>query len=347
MLAPFQATAVATMIVPSFWAEKTLRTTHNRRRFTIRRWGWSDVSQHEAETMAHARAGAAMEAILAGETILRREPKTAYNGADGVPIREEILERRNDDVLTRNSYGAICLNTPNVAFVDVDHQRPMAGMLLLTCLAGWAVGWVGVLWTLDAMSVRWLLLGIVVSLVAFVPTSALVASLWLALRGGRAKLARQRVERVLAERGLVDWALYETPLGLRVVLTDHERDPRSAETAALMAAMGADPLYASMCQRQGCFRARVSPKPWRIGVPRLAGPVWPIPAEMAARRAEWVQAYEAAAHGVAACRLIKQSYGLALDETGLEVRTAHPHCQAVRDWHDTLSLADQKTGRMG
>ena len=33
----------------------------------------------------------------------RREPKVAYNGALGVPIREEVLSRHNNAVITRNS----------------------------------------------------------------------------------------------------------------------------------------------------------------------------------------------------------------------------------------------------
>ena len=31
-------------------------------------------------------------------------------------------------------------------------------------------------------------------------------------------------------------------------------------------AIGADPIYVQMCLRQHCFRARVSSKPWRIGI---------------------------------------------------------------------------------
>lgn len=37
-----------------------------------------------------------------------------------MPIREEIIGRAGDAVITRNGYGACCLNVPNVLFGDVD-----------------------------------------------------------------------------------------------------------------------------------------------------------------------------------------------------------------------------------
>ena len=37
-------------------------------------------------------------------------------GGIGLPIREEVLARNGDDVITRNSYGARCLNEPDVLF---------------------------------------------------------------------------------------------------------------------------------------------------------------------------------------------------------------------------------------
>src|SRR6187455_1005744 len=104
------------MIVPQFWAEARIQQTRPLRRITVRRFGWSDVSQEEAQAHAEARAREAFDRIASGEVLRRREPRVPYSGADGVPIREEILERHGDVIITRNVYGARCLNTPNVAF---------------------------------------------------------------------------------------------------------------------------------------------------------------------------------------------------------------------------------------
>src|SRR5688572_28381771 len=108
------------MIVPQFWAEARAQHRKKDRQVTIRRFGWSDASQAEAQANADARAAEALARVLAGEDLLRREPKIPYNGAAGVPIREEIVARHGEDVITRNSYGARCLNTPDVLFADVD-----------------------------------------------------------------------------------------------------------------------------------------------------------------------------------------------------------------------------------
>ena len=108
------------MIVPEFWAEGRVQHREPGKQVTVRRFGWSDQSISEAQNMADARARESLQRILTGAPAQRREPKVPYNGAEGVPIREEIVSRHGDEVITRNSYGARCLNTPKVLFVDVD-----------------------------------------------------------------------------------------------------------------------------------------------------------------------------------------------------------------------------------
>lgn len=79
----------------------------------------------------------------------RRELRSNY-GTHGVPIREQIVERHDDMIITRNSYGALCLNTPDVLFADMDfEERPSGCVLPLASgagvlLAGFVVGrWLG------------------------------------------------------------------------------------------------------------------------------------------------------------------------------------------------------------
>ena len=107
------------MIVPQFWAEGRLRERHRGRQVTVRRWGWSDQSPEEAQAHADARTREALDRIRNGEALPRREGRVAYNGADGVPIREEILSRHGETLVTRNAYGAHCLNSPDVLFAEV------------------------------------------------------------------------------------------------------------------------------------------------------------------------------------------------------------------------------------
>src|SRR5258708_31387459 len=60
------------------------------------------------------------------------------------PIREEVLQRRDGTVMTRNSYGAHCLNTERVAIADIDLPEPPSAvrfpvvtLLLLASVAIW------------------------------------------------------------------------------------------------------------------------------------------------------------------------------------------------------------------
>ncbi|GAB5497371.1 MAG: hypothetical protein Phyf2KO_24510 [Phycisphaerales bacterium] len=59
--------------------------------------------------------------------------------------------------------------------------------------------------------------------------------------------------------------IYRTAAGLRYIITTPGFDPESAETARLMEQLNADPMYARLCKHQSSFRARLAPKPWRIG----------------------------------------------------------------------------------
>src|SRR5437588_8787138 len=118
------------MLVPKFWAEGRFQEQSAERQITVHRFGWSDESQANAQAMADARAHEALARLLRGEKLPRRELKRAYNGSEGVPIREEIVASYGEVVLTRNSYGAVCLNTPNVLFADIDFENQPIGPVL-------------------------------------------------------------------------------------------------------------------------------------------------------------------------------------------------------------------------
>lgn len=293
------------MIVPDFWAEGRAHAHRDGRSVTVRRFGWSDVSPADAQANADARAADALRRVLAGETLPRRERKVPYNGAAGVPIREEVVSRHGDAVVTRNSYGARCLNSPNVLFADIDFPTgppfPLGCLtiLVLIGLAAWA-GWL-------AESV---VLGVVLGFVALAaarPVVALEQRIAERLKGGAEAAARARIERFLADHP--EWALrvYRTPAGLRVLVTHRPFDPNDPAVRALFTRLGADPVYVQMCLNQQCFRARVSPKPWRIGIDHHMRPrpgVWPVRPEWLPVRTDWIAAYEAAAAAFAACEFV-------------------------------------------
>lgn len=326
-----QASISYAMIVPRFWAEARVQHREQGRQITVRRFGWSTQNQAEAQAMADTRAAETLRRLLSGEKLERREPKVAYNGAEGVPIREEIVAEHGDCVITRNSYGALCLNTPDVLFADVDFRPELPEK---TGCALFAV--------LILLSI---LLGVIFqSLVLFfvMVIGGGVLGVWLVpigyrlslkLGGGSEKIARRRLARFLTTNS--DWKvrLYRTPAGYRVLAMHEIFSPNSPEASNLFRALKCDPIYVKMCQRQQCFRARVSPKPWRIGISGHLRPrpgVWPVRKEVMPGRRAWIDAYHATAAGFAACRF----------ETEMGQGPVNEKVRAVQQLHDQLCGAE-------
>jgi hypothetical protein len=318
------------MIVPQFWAEARVQEKTRERQVTVRRYGWSDASQEEAQAMADTRAAEVLRRILAGEEIERREPKVPYNGAEGMPIREEIVARHGDMIITRNSYGARCLNTPDVLFADLDF--PEEGDPFLTCTAFPIALVMGI--TIGALkgSIPAALMAVAVLGVTLPLVVAWCYKIYIRATGGYEDRTLRRID-TFSERN-PGWHLrvYQTPAGFRVLAMHDTFDPAGEEAERCFRALGTDPVYARMCTNQRCFRARVSPKPWRIGISRHLKPspgVWPIAPEKIPARETWVRDYEQRATGHAACHFVKR----------LGSTRVHAAAEQVAKLHDELSRA--------
>ncbi|MEY8690115.1 MAG: hypothetical protein AB9M53_09610 [Leptothrix sp. (in: b-proteobacteria)] len=320
------------MIVPDFWAEARKHHRDGKKQFTVRRFGWSNVSQSEALAMAESRVADALARLIAGEKIDRRERKATYNGAFGVPIREEVLSRHGEEVVTRNSYGAHCLNTPRALFADIDFDPQRSGKDALIAFAVMAAGC-----TLVGLQLhRWgLVFGLlVISLFLSASTAAVLRRMITALRGGPNQLARQRVIAFLAEHPSWNLRLYKTPNGIRLLVTHQPYESNDPEVKRFFAAVGTDPIYARMCANQRCFRARLTAKPWRIGIPDHMRPrpgIWPVNPARRNLREHWVAQYEQRAAGFAACHFVES----------LGSGTVHQDLLQVIELHDRESRATQ------
>lgn len=322
------------MIVPRYWAEGRIQHREPGKQITVRRFGWSDASVADAQTAADIRAQEALLRLLSGEKLPRTEPRIPYNGADGVPIREEILDQRGETVITRNSYGAHCLNTPNVFFADIDFEEPRvswkvrAAVFLTLVFLTVAAGWYGIS--------RPVAIGVFViahflskSLIEAIPRKILSA------KGGPEAVSKQRIRQFIETHPSWNLRLYRTPAGLRVLATHQLFLPGDPEVASCFQALGTDPIYQQMCLKQRCFRARVSPKPWRIGIGDHLRPrpgTWPVKEEHMPLRNAWLARYEAAAGSFASCSLIES----------LGSGVIHPEVVPVQAWHDELSRATRQ-----
>eukprot|EP01031_Cornospumella_fuschlensis_P034658 gene34658-41972_t len=218
------------MIVPEYWAEARIQKREADRQITLRRFGWSDLSQDDAQANANNRAQQAYDRIASGEKLVRREPKVPYNGADGLPIREEILDRHGEAVITRNIYGAHCLNTPNVFFADVDFAfgrqiRVTCSAYLVLLAAAIGYGIVDGSWRTGIFAV-----------IAAAFLGSVVADLLYDLSkrvlGGAEQRAYRRVTKFAQAHP--DWhlRLYRTPAGFRILVMQQIFDPADPQVKA-------------------------------------------------------------------------------------------------------------------
>jgi hypothetical protein len=207
-------------------------------------------------------------AVLTGK---QKAPQGRYRYGDR-PVREPVIETIGDAghpaaLITRNGYGALCLNTEDVAFIDVDEADPFARV-----------------------------------------------------RGAHAANP--------------SWAfrVYATAAGFRIVATHARISPTGSEAAQLFDALGADPLYRKLCGTQQTFRARLTPKPWRIDQRRMpvSFPWRDARAEKLA--AEWARDYDAARADYAVCSLVET----------IGAPVSDPLIASILELHDRWTVSEAK-----
>lgn len=321
------------MLIPDYWAEASLKHKVGGKQITVRRFGWSEQSQEDAQRNADARAEDAFARIVAGEKLERRELKMAYNGAVGVPIRGEVLSRHEGAVITRNLYGARCLNTPNVLFADIDFVvEPMSTAFM------WAVLFLMLVSFSSGKIFGGWWLGLGSAFAAWYVGYRVAKWLWaqkLKAKGSPEEQAMIRVDAFMEKHPNWHLRIYRTPAGLRLLAMHKTFGPEDSEVATIFKEIEADRIYVQMCTNQHCFRARVSPKPWRIGIESHLKPrpgVWPINSERMPDRVRWVEEYERKSEAYASCRFITSKGNGVVDPVVEKVRVLHDElCRAHSD----------------
>ncbi len=249
-----------TLRVPRYWArcEREVEGAGGTL-YLLTKYGVSETSQEEAQREAE-RLLIALAARVAGHERLDH-----YAYGERMPLREELVQevRDGDKLLgfvTRNSYGALVLNTAQVMFVDIDCPKPKPSGGLLRRLFG----------------------------------------------GGQpapdpVPAALERVASWSRSHSMYSFRAYRTNAGLRLLFTSHVFDPRESETRRILEELGSDSLYVRLCRAQECFRARLTPKPWRVGL-NAAHHTWPsaTPAQEA-QRAKWINEYNRRRSNFAVC----------------------------------------------
>jgi hypothetical protein len=126
--------------------------------------------------------------------------------------------------------------------------------------------------------------------------------------------------------------IYATFAGLRCLILNTVFKPKSDHASDIMRDLKSDPLYLRLCIAQECFRARLTPKPWRCGMRQPAGALR-YPRENPQLEEEyrlWEKQYEAAASKFAACSFVKQ----------IGSRNIHPDVETILEFHDRATRAE-------
>jgi hypothetical protein len=102
----------------------------------------------------------------------------------------------------------------------------------------------------------------------------------------------------------LSFRIYETFQGARVIVLGKNFDPRDQETIRMMDEFNCDRLYTVLCQKQGCFRARLTPKPHRMKMKRYKVQFPRQGDEVEFHR--WLADYESNSRNFGVCRLVEQ-----------------------------------------
>ncbi len=216
--------------------------------------GGSNVSENEAIKDAENKLLKAQK-IINGELDRDQEYE-----AD---IVEEIIHKIDDhNIITRNRYGALVLNSKNMLFIDIDdYSKSLADRLFKR-------------------------------------------------KNTKKELILDKIDKIVGKNKYAElgFRVYETSKGYRVLVTNKDFNPRTGESKSIMNDFGSDHLYRWLCIKQNCYRARLTPKPYRIKQKGIKVIYPGRNTEQQQKLSEWIKDYEEKSRDYSTCHLIKE-YG--------------------------------------
>ena len=277
------------MKVAKFWARESGEVEDpTGYRYLLISWSGSNTGLAEAKRKALEKLSHWTSQLQQGK------PIGDYPYEDKDDIREELIHEQNDDngnliaAITRNRYGALVLNAANMLIADVD-LPPVAKQGLFKRIFS-----------------------------AF------------ANRDGQKSPAnqnrdncRRRFHDFQREHPDLTLRIYETFAGFRLIVVNKTFDPLDKNTVKLLEELDSDKLYIRLCKSQACFRARLTPKPWRCDF-KAPPNLYPRQDANEKRRfTEWQNDYEAASAGYAVCRFVGELGNGKADEAIRQILQLH------------------------
>jgi len=265
--------------------------------WSLVKWGGSDVSVDDAKAEAEKNLSNLQDRVT------RDDLRNVFYYVSAAPVLEPVIERFGDHnapyaAITRNRYGALVLNAANVFFADVDLD----------------IGFT------------------VPQETEYNSGHPEKAGFFQRLFGGKHKSDDSDTDRqnlldqyekkkaveqkkalgVFAEFHAqfpsLSFRVYETAAGYRVMVTSQTVDVLSEDSEKYLSALASDKLYRQLCKQQQCYRARLSPKPWRL--PGIISTVFYPDGqhELSSKLTGWLKQYDEASKAFSVCKLA-ESYG--------------------------------------
>ena len=332
--------------IPRYWA--AVHETHafpGRGTFALTVNGASDVSVEDARHDARRRLDAL---VAAGGPGQRGGSDHEYYPSRRLP--EELLEEVHDEdgtlvaAVTRNRYGAAVLNTDVLLISDVDLPPEITGRTTSADTRSAGVGKrPGLLSRLlgggraerdvdNGSSGEGRGGAAEASGAAAHGTDAASADLPDELGGqgaGERGRAHAQILESIREFGRrhpdLGVRAYRTRNGFRLLVSGTGAHPASDRARALMEEVRSDQLYMLLCRVHDTYRARLTPKPWRVGADRFES--LGTRSAKDPEHSDWVRRYGEASAQVAVCRLLEVT-GPA--PSALEQRIIDLHDRATR-----------------
>lgn len=219
-------------------------------------YGGSNIS------IDHAREDAEDRLDKAVTKIKEKINRVYYNDPSyEVDIMEEIIEHLDtNNIVTRNRYGALVLNSTDTMFIDVDSFK-MSFMKLF-------------------------------------------------FRRGKTDkdFMLAAIEKAASKPAYsqLGFRIYETYKGYRVLVSGYHYPVRSKETKSILKDFNGDRLYNYMCDKQNCYRARLTPKPKRVDLKshKIIFPDRSHEEQIALDN--WLNEYEYKSQRYSTCNLVKE-----------------------------------------
>lgn len=249
------------MRIFKYWVEHSKELYIGNVKQLSKAFGGSNISKVEAVKDAENK-------LLKAQKIINGELKKEEDyEAD---ILEEIVDKIDDEnIITRNRYGALILNSKNVMFVDIDdYSKTMFDLLFR-----------------NKHSLKELMLN---------------------------KIEKTAKKNKYSNFG---FRIYETYKGFRILITNKNFNPRSQESRSIMNDFNSDHLYRWLCIKQNCYRARLTPKPYRIKQKGIKV-IYPNRSpEEQKELSNWLKGYEQKSQKFSTCHLIKEYGKIRMNKT--------------------------------